>query len=70
MNELRPCPFCGGKAHIMRGGHWIACEDCQSESGYCSTKEEAIEAWNRRVDNAAMCAGGQADERNNGADKG
>lgn len=53
MNELKPCPFCGGKAHIMRGGHWIACEDCQSESGYYSTKEEAIEAWNRRVDNAA-----------------
>lgn len=51
MTELKPCPFCGGQAHIMHEGHWIMCEDCQSESGYYETKEETIEAWNRRAEN-------------------
>ena len=48
MTDLKPCPFCGGKAHIIHEGYWIMYEDCQSESGYYETKEEAIEAWNRR----------------------
>lgn len=51
MTDLKPCPFCGGKAHIIHEGYWIMYEDCQSESGYYETKEEAIEAWNRRDDN-------------------
>lgn len=60
--ELKPCPFCGGKAHIDR--EEIFC-DCGAkmpmpfyEYGlvaedrfptYDEARVEAIEAWNRRV---------------------
>lgn len=59
MNELKPCPFCGGKA-IVEGRHnrfmeWYlcACPECQiSQTGkQYSFRFEAIEAWNRRADN-------------------
>lgn len=56
--ELKPCPFCGGKAKLWRANKetpnraaWVAC------MGRCSvlvsrehtTDEEAIAAWNRRA---------------------
>ena len=50
LTKLKPCPFCGGEAHLMHDGHWISCEGCQAESGYRPTRETAIEAWNRRVE--------------------
>lgn len=50
--ELKPCPFCGGYA-IIDGCDdtlWIViCKECNASIGYKETKEEAIEAWNRRV---------------------
>lgn len=52
--ELKPCPFCGSTA-IRRWGEqdniipWIQCENCMVSTGTYETKEEAIEAWNRRV---------------------
>ena len=62
MAELKPCPFCGDKAHLDR--HDIFC-DCgvkieipmyvcgnKSVGGFPTYKEarqEMIEAWNRRV---------------------
>lgn len=54
--ELKPCPFCGGKAeigseHNDRGA--IYCIDCGAkiEFGGCGVelKLKAIEAWNRRA---------------------
>ena len=65
MNEqLKPCPFCGGKAHIRNDIYTyyetvcVSCEGCGAQSirkisnGYygkhCSYKEIA-ELWNRRV---------------------
>ena len=55
--ELKPCPFCGGKAEVIR--HYdnhqeisssIVCVDClanfHQEEACCV--EENIEAWNRR----------------------
>ena len=56
MSELKKCPFCGGSAMLMGDGHWIACEHCLSESDCYNTKEEAIQAWNRRkpVDDAVQ----------------
>ena len=46
------CPFCGGKAHIMKMGfpHWIYCEDCGARvhGGTCEEKD-SIKAWNRRT---------------------
>lgn len=58
--ELKPCPFCGGKAKMEKIIHddlptnefdtfWISCEECESESTACTNEEDAIEAWNRRV---------------------
>lgn len=59
--ELKPCPFCGGKAfvHHVIGGYRdlyrVHCgnEDCPTETAtkWQWKKEQAIEAWNRRVDN-------------------
>ena len=61
--ELKPCPFCGGEAKIMwhneddREGH-IAClnRKCPvlvriewGANRHCSTKAEAVAAWNRRA---------------------
>lgn len=58
--ELKPCPFCGGKAtfvYEMPQGTMM-CRKCGArvaifsdayEQGDC--RDKAIEAWNRRVDN-------------------
>lgn len=56
--KLKPCPFCGGIASLRTvdiTGHYFV--DCDVTKGFCEvmpstweyeTKEEAIEAWNRR----------------------
>ena len=62
--ELKPCPFCGGKAMIeessVRKGYEavIVCTGCLVNMPTITydTQEDAnnaaIEAWDRRVDNA------------------
>jgi Lar family restriction alleviation protein len=52
--ELKPCPFCGGEAQIIRNGvgcYQVFCDKCETRQyAYThNTKEEAIEAWNRMV---------------------
>ena len=54
--KLKPCPFCGGRAHIMKMGypHWIYCEECGAKiHGGVMGEEEgeaaSIVAWNRRI---------------------
>lgn len=49
MAELKPCPFCGGEAHIQKSGNWIRCAECGAETDYYDIEEEAIAAWNRRA---------------------
>lgn len=57
--ELKPCPFCGGEAclqeHFFAGyisTYGVVCLDCCAETRqFFHTKDEATEAWNRRVDN-------------------
>lgn len=61
--ELKPCPFCGGKAIYYDLGSpdefvdWgVKCIECcitvicpGEEPGCIATKDEAIKAWNRRA---------------------
>jgi Lar family restriction alleviation protein len=54
-NELKPCPFCGGKAEYIQEGCVIGrvrCKECRISQTLLGTKEEVISDWNRRVDNA------------------
>ena len=60
MTELKPCPQCGEVPEIRYacGEYFIlptskAVEDCGCSyfTEMHSTKEQEIEAWNRRVDN-------------------
>lgn len=49
MEELKPCPFCGGRAsygyHDCANGEYTYCENCGVEvSG-------DADRWNRRVEN-------------------
>ena len=63
--ELKPCPFCGGNAHIVRlkesvkEKYYVACGNSLNRciashkwvfGRFYSTREEAIEAWNRRIE--------------------
>ena len=63
MRKLKPCPFCGGKAHLEDLGwpHHVYCEDCgvvMTSTKYGEDGEdEACEKWNRR---ACRQQGGEA----------
>lgn len=59
MNELKPCPFCGGTRIFTEpdeygsGGQWVTpihvgCSDCKAEQ-MGDTKAEAFGRWNRRA---------------------
>lgn len=57
--ELKPCPFCGGKAEIQYGAcdynvYQVVCHNeqdcCNAMNGWSDTPEEAAEQWNRRAD--------------------
>jgi hypothetical protein len=63
MEELKPCPFCGGKAHLIQTEclsngvvlHHVYHSDPRCPLNPVCTKnmdtpEEAIEAWNRRAE--------------------
>lgn len=65
MAELKPCPFCGGEAeekYVKRKKllakfrypyvthvPYICCKVCSASSHVKWTREDAIEAWNRRA---------------------
>lgn len=62
MVELKPCPFCGGKARISadpdatrdsQGRLWaftVVCDSCCATSGLTFSPDRAMEAWNRRAE--------------------
>ena len=56
MAELKPCPFCGGKAQIEKNEDFVdvSCKDmfCRGWTSCLEykTKQQAIEAWNRRAE--------------------
>lgn len=57
MTVLKPCPFCGGEAelkihlfHKLPSSYGVVCRPCGCETWqFFQTEEEAVEAWNRRV---------------------
>ena len=58
MFELKPCPFCGGKARLfVNGGVRVICSKCYASTRIMSDEieydsnavETVVEAWNWRV---------------------
>lgn len=57
MKELKPCPFCGGKAKVGKDtdiffeAYCVSCLKCGVSQQYPKyyTEEAAIEAWNSRA---------------------
>ena len=55
MAELKPCPFCGGRASLVQkgGSFFVKCNRCPGAvvTGCIhQSKEEATKAWNRRAE--------------------
>lgn len=62
MEELKPCPFCGGKAVILNTGnfnsqlwgnssveYWAECISCNIRTPDVMADFIAVEKWNRRI---------------------
>lgn len=53
--ELLPCPFCGSKAEVVEThpvstkSVLVRCQECGAFVTAFSTRDEAIDAWNRRA---------------------
>lgn len=47
--ELKPCPFCGSKAKLMRvgAGRIVKCEGCGVSTSFMA--DDAAQAWNARA---------------------
>lgn len=58
-DELKPCPFCGGKARVeddqnptirfVPDYYWVLCMKCGAASEYMKREKAAIKRWNRRA---------------------
>ncbi len=56
--ELKRCPFCGGKAEIREiatrtssiGGFYVMCTKCKTSGDNYSKAETATRAWNIRTE--------------------
>lgn len=57
---LFPCPFCGGKAEIisMSEKFTVSCGTggCMANISYCSDKQSAVKAWNKRASDWIPCS--------------
>lgn len=54
MRELKPCPFCDGKAELVDYGltgrlKVVMCLDCGARTRVFERGENACDAWNRRA---------------------
>lgn len=59
MNNIKSCPFCGEDNPLLEQEEllfedfkpfYIKCWHCNCRTDYYTSKVEAIERWNRRVD--------------------
>lgn len=58
-NSLKPCPFCGHTAILNTSTdgkyYWVSCTNDECNSNSCKpTKEEVIDAWNKRYDEKSL----------------
>ena len=52
MDELKPCPCCGGNAKRKKNetlGQFVQCTKCGLRTDYYFNEGWATRAWNRRV---------------------
>ena len=51
--ELKPCPFCGGKAEFRHHGYtgymFVQCQKCCCNSLISMDIKKVVYAWNKRV---------------------
>ena len=50
--DLKPCPFCGGKAelfHSYDGYHCVQCTCCACGTIHMITEMAVVRMWNRRA---------------------
>ena len=56
MNELKPCPFCGGEAQYIDEVElnycYVFCKNCFAQTGQyvLDAEDKAITAWNKRTE--------------------
>lgn len=65
LEELKPCPFCGGKAHLLtsNGSFLIECSVCLTDFldgpvgiGWYRSEKDAAAGWNDRPSERALIA--------------
>lgn len=55
--ELKRCPFCGGKPKFAKSGAdaWVFCSNCGAMQDSCKTNKEAVDNWNARATDEVKC---------------
>lgn len=51
--RIKPCPFCGGEAILDETNEnevFVGCCNCYALTGLYCYKQDAIDAWNRRIE--------------------
>ena len=61
--KLKPCPFCGSKDDLLINDEdyevFVFCWSCEARGPEMFSKNDAIEAWNRRADDGSRKSDGE-----------